>query len=75
MAVDPALLEPLEALTGHELQAITAAAAWYAKYHERMISDAADDGSAAATVRREEFEHLHSALRKLGIRIRRPDGL
>jgi hypothetical protein len=62
-------------LTEQELDALKQGAAWYAKHHERMIAEQADDRSAAAISRREHFEDLHAALRKLGVRIRRPDGL
>ena len=69
-------LSPVAAdLSEQELDALTEGAAWYAKYHERMIAEQADDRSAAAVARREHFEDLHAALRKLGVRIRRPDGL
>lgn len=62
-------------LSTQELDALKQGAAWYAKYHERMIAEQADDRSAAAVSRREHFHDLHEALRKLGVRIRRPDGL
>lgn len=75
MAVDPAASPALEDLSARELRALAEAAAWYAKYHERIISETADDRSAAAVSRREQFANLHSALWKLGVRIRRPDGL
>ncbi len=65
----------LETLSPRELRAITEAAAWYAKYHERMIAEHADDESAVAVARREQFEHLHTGLGKLGIRLRWPAGL
>jgi hypothetical protein len=62
-------------LSAQELDALKQGAAWYAKYHERMIAEQADDRSAAAVSRREHFQDLHEALRKLGVRIRKPDGL
>lgn len=62
----------VESLTDHELRALLAAATWYAKYHEHMIEEEADDRSAAAVVRREEFMDLHAALGKMGIRLRPP---
>jgi predicted TIM-barrel fold metal-dependent hydrolase len=74
VAAEPALTTG-EALNPRELQALAEAAAWYAKYHERMISAAAADPSARAVAQRDRFETLHAALRKLGVRIRRPDGL
>jgi hypothetical protein len=75
MAADPAAAPTLEALAPRELRALTEAAAWYAKYHEQIISKSADDLSAGAVARREQFDSLHSALWKLGVRLRRPDGL
>ncbi len=75
MAVDAARIASLEELSPEELQALAEAAAWYAKYHERMISQRADDRSAAAVAQRERFLELHTGLRKLGVRLRLPDGL
>lgn len=40
----------------------------------QIISKGADDLSAAAVVRSEQFASLHAGLRKLGVRMRRPDG-
>lgn len=71
----PTAPAPLAPLDEEELDALLAAAAWYAKYHERSIADAAGDASALATGRRERFLSLHRALGKLGVRIRRPEGL
>ncbi|MCC6223312.1 MAG: hypothetical protein IT201_07440 [Thermoleophilia bacterium] len=65
----------LEALSEQELQALLEAAAWYARYHHRMIAEQADDPSALAETRRERFRDLHAGLRKLGIALREPDGL
>jgi hypothetical protein len=62
-------------LSPAELRALTAAAAWYAKRHEAMITRYADDTSASAAAERERYLNLHSALGKLGIRLRLPDGL
>jgi hypothetical protein len=62
-------------LTRGELDALLDAAAWYAKYHHRMIADEADDPSAMAVARRDRFRELHTGLRKLGVRLRTPDGL
>jgi hypothetical protein len=75
MAVDASRAETLEALNGQELSALLDASVWYAKYHERMIAEQADDRSASALARRQRFRDLHTALHKLGVRIRRPDGL
>jgi hypothetical protein len=65
----------LDTLSTQELRAVAEAATWYAKYHERMISEQADDESALAVSTREHFAHLYRALSKLGIRLRRPAGL
>ena len=62
-------------LNQDEVQALTAAAAWYAKRHESMISERADDPSASAVAERERYLTLHSALAKLGVRLRLPDGI
>ena len=70
MAIELSVAE----LSEHELDALKEGAAWYAKYHERMIAEQADDRSAAAVLRREHFQDLHAALRKLGVQIRKPDG-
>lgn len=66
---------PLGDLTDREVQALAAAAAWYAKRHESIISERADDVSAAAVAERERFLTLHKALGKLGVRLRLPDGI
>jgi hypothetical protein len=68
-------LAPLAELSQDELRALTAAAAWYAKRHEGMISERADDVSASAGAERERYLTLHSALWKLGVRMRLPDGI
>jgi hypothetical protein len=69
----PAIL-PAE-LSEQEVRALLEAATWYAKYHERMIATQVDDRSAMADARRMQFLNLHAGLRKLGVRIRLPDGL
>lgn len=48
------------------------AAAWYARYHARMIADTADDPSAAAMADRERYLDLLAGLEKLGYRLRNP---
>ena len=75
VSLQPLAAETALALSDDELRALAEGAAWYAKYHERMIADQADDASAAAVARRRHFTDLHAGLRKLGIRMRRPDGL
>ena len=72
---DPLTAARLPELTDGEVEAIAAGAAWYAKYHQRDLRTAEDDPSAAATVRREHFADLFSALEKLGVRMRRPDAI
>ena len=63
------------ALSDSELGALLEASTWYAKYHERMIAELADDRSAMATARLDRFKDLHAALRKLGVQVRHPDAL
>ncbi|MGH3093960.1 MAG: hypothetical protein ACRDOG_16745 [Gaiellaceae bacterium] len=75
MSVSPSTIPTLETLSKRELDALVDAAAWYAKYHHRMIADLADDPSAMAIARRDRFRDLHDALGRLGIRLLRPDGL
>jgi hypothetical protein len=48
---------------------------WYFKRHARIIADEADDESAHAVARRDDFVELHAALRKLGVPIALPDEL
>lgn len=74
MASQPALAT-LDALAHEEIEALTAAAAWYFQYHGKIIAEQADDRSLMAATRRAEFVSLHGALRKLGVRLRLPDGL
>lgn len=62
----------VEALTTAELRALREAAAWYAKYHQRIIADVADDRSAAGTARRRHFDDLYTGLAKLGLKLSRP---
>lgn len=72
MAVEQASPATLDAVEDLELRELTAAATWYFKYHEGMIAKLADDPSAYAVARREKFLRLHSALRKLGVRLVAP---
>jgi galactose-1-phosphate uridylyltransferase len=75
MSADPAQIFAIDDLDEHEREALVSAAAWYAKYHERMIAELADDPSALAVTRREHFQALHDGLRKLGVRLRPPAGI
>jgi hypothetical protein len=75
MSANAATAAGVETLSEQEVRALTRAAGWYAKYHERMIAEKADDRSAAAVSQREHFRDLHAALWKLGVRLRQPDGL
>jgi len=75
VAINPVETSPLSALSHNELRALIDAAAWYAKYHQRMIADETDNPSALTTARREHFRDLHAGLWKLGVRMRVPDGL
>ena len=74
VAVDLARVQPAETLTARELRTVTDAATWYAKYHESMIAGLADDRSALAVSRREQFAELRAALGKLGVKLRPPAG-
>lgn len=65
----------IRTLEEDEREALVSAATWYAKYHERMIAELADDPSALAVTRRQHFQALHDGLRKLGIRLRPPAGI
>ncbi len=65
----------IEALSASERDALASAATWYFKYHGPIIAKLADDPSATAMARREDFHDLHAALWKLGIRLALPDRL
>ena len=65
----------VEDLSADEQLAIRSAATWYFKRHARIIAEEADDRSALAVGRREDFLGLHSALRKLGVPVALPDEL
>lgn len=75
MAVQPAETVAIEGLTTGERDALAAAATWYFKYHGPIIAKLADDPSAMAMARRDDFHALHAALWKLGVRLALPDGL
>lgn len=62
-------------LTSAEHEALLSAAVWYFKRHARIIADEADDRSALAVARRDDFLELHRALRKLGMPVALPDEL
>jgi hypothetical protein len=68
-------VDPFVDLSADELRELTAAAAWYAKRHENILSELADDPSATASAERERYLLLHGALWKLGVRLRLPDGV
>lgn len=65
----------LEELSADEQAALQTAAIWYFKRHARIIAEEADDCSAHAVGRREDYLGLHSALRKLGVPVALPDEL
>ncbi len=75
VSVDTAQVPVLEELSKRELEAVIAAATWYAKYHERMIAELADDPSALAVSRRDRYQQLYNGLAKLDVRLRRPEGI
>lgn len=65
----------LDDLSDDEREALISAAVWYAKRHAPMIAGLADDRSAMAVARRDRYQDLYSALAKLGVRLRRPEGI
>jgi len=62
-------------LSEAELEALAAAATWYAKYHAAVIGEEAGDAGAKAVEDRRRYLDLIAALGKLGIRVRVPDAL
>ncbi len=75
MSVQPVDRVSLEELSAEEQMALRSAATWYFKRHARIIAEEADDRSALAVTRREDFLGLHAALWKLGVRLALPDEL
>ncbi|MGI8845942.1 MAG: hypothetical protein ACR2HC_07190 [Thermoleophilaceae bacterium] len=67
--------DPFTTLSERELEALSAAGTWYAKYHAGVIADKAADGGAKAVEDRREYLDLLAALGKLGVRVRVPDAL
>jgi hypothetical protein len=61
--------EKVEQLSEEEFVQIRSAAAWYAKFHARIIAERLDDRSAMAVGERERYEALISGLRKVGARV------
>lgn len=66
-ATDLADLDP------EERDALLGAATWFANYHAPMIAELADDTSSQAVAKRDRFDALVTALRKLGVRIPPPE--
>ena len=62
-------------LGADDLAALRRAGAWYAKYHAARMAELAEDGSAYAERRIEEYLILVEALRKLGFDMALPDAL
>lgn len=75
MAIQPVDVSEQTGLTEREIDALTTAATWYFKYHGPIIAKLADDPSAMAMARRDDFYDLHAAIGKLGVRLALPDGL
>ena len=75
MSVQAADRTSVEELSTDEQLALRSAATWYFKRHARIIAEEADDRSALAVTRREDFLGLHSALRKLEVQLALPDEL
>jgi hypothetical protein len=67
--------DPFTSLSERELEALSAAGTWYAKYHASVIADQAHDRGAKAVEDRREYLDLLAALGKLGVRVRVPDPL
>ena len=67
--------DPFTTLSERELEALSAAGTWYAKYHASIIAEQAQDGGAKAVEDRREYLELLTALGKLGVRVRVPDAL
>jgi len=75
VSVGTAHADVLDSPSERELDAVIGAAVWYAKYHERIITELADDRSALAVSRRDRYQQLYNGLAKLGVRLRRPEGV
>ena len=75
MSAAPEVILGIEQLTSSERSVLLSAAVWYFKRHARIIADEADDRSALAVARRDDFLELHGALRKLGMPVALPDEL
>jgi hypothetical protein len=65
----------VHALSEEELDALTAAATWYANYASRDIVEQADDVSAYAVEQRRSYLALVDGLRKLGVMVAVPEAL
>jgi hypothetical protein len=65
----------VHALSEEELDALTAAATWYANYASRDVIEQADDASAYAVEQRRSYLALVEGLRKLGIMVAVPEAL
>lgn len=70
--VSEELRERFSTLTAEEFRAINEALVWYAKSRNRDIVDLMSRPELPGRERIEQFERLHSGLRKLGTRIRSP---
>lgn len=65
----------VHALSEEELDALTAAATWYANYAARDVIEQAGDSSAYAVEQRRSYLALVEGLRKLGIGVAVPEVL
>ena len=72
---DVCFQERVTELTEEELDALTAAASWYASYAARDVEAEASDDSAYAVEARESYLALVRGLRKLGVMLAVPDAL
>ena len=65
----------LDTLSEEELDALSAAATWYAHYASRDVIEQAADASAYAVEQRRSYLALVEGLRKLGIMVAVPEAL
>jgi hypothetical protein len=67
--------ERVHSLSEEELDALTAAATWYANYALRDVAEQATDVSAYAVEQRRSYLALVDGLRKLGVAVTVPEVL
>ena len=67
--------ERVHSLSEEELDALTAAATWYANYSSRDVAEQATDVSAYAVEQRRSYLALADGLRKLGVAVTVPEAV